>query len=58
MKNFRIDNQYGVVYEYDENLCGYVFCGKFHTFGINPKMTEKKQLDKINEVYYQFHERG
>jgi len=53
MEKFRIDNAYGAVYELNESEDAYVFCGKFHTFGITPYMTEDKQLKRIEEIYYQ-----
>jgi len=52
MERFRIDNAYGVVYEYDENSGAYVFCGKFHGFGITPDMDKSEQLRLIEQLYY------
>ena len=49
-ERFRIDDAYGAVYEYDEDSNAYIFCGKFHTFGITPVMSEAKQIKKITDA--------
>lgn len=47
MKKYRIDNSYGTVYEYDKEAKAYIFFGKFHVFGITPKMSESQQIKRI-----------
>jgi len=41
---YRFDDAYGAVYEYDEDSDAYIFCGKYHIYGIHPDMSEEEKI--------------
>jgi len=47
---FRFNDQTEEIHEYRENKNDYIFAGKYHTFNITSKMSEKKK-HKIAEEY-------
>ena len=46
---YRFDDAYGKVYEYDEGACAYIYIGSYLAFGITAKMSEKKQISKVQK---------
>ncbi len=48
---YRFDDACGQVFEYNKKQKCYSFIGSYFVFGINNKMTEKKQIQIIQEQF-------
>ena len=53
MEKYRFDDAYGAVYEYDKDSNAYIFCGKYHVFGITPDMDDAEKTRIVDKEMMQ-----
>ena len=49
MEKYRFDDAYETVHEYDPDANAYIFCGKYHTYGITSELGEAEKIGLLLE---------
>lgn len=50
MDEFRFDNAYKDVYQYDSDQGAYVYIGSYLMFDIIPKMSKDKKIERVKKT--------